>query len=170
MFRNFFFAVLVVSLALSAVAQNAPAAPTVVNEAGLKKVVPETYFFRGLSATTQLRNSAAIHYPDDFYVIVGLVDTSGYSSDIKAKYTGLFITEKKLRFDGGAMLAPGQYGMGYTADGKFHILNVAGDELLVADIKVDDKLARPQPLKIVLDGADAKLYLGKKYVSFTTAQ
>ena len=104
MFRRFLFALIVISLALSAIAQNAPAAPTVVNEAGLKKVVPETYFFRGLSATTQLRNSAAIHYPDDYYVIIGLVDTSGYSSDIKAKYTGLFITEKKLRFDGGAMV------------------------------------------------------------------
>jgi hypothetical protein len=170
MFRSFLFAVLVVSLAFSAMAQNAPAAPTVVNESGLKKVVPENYFFRGLSATTQLRNSAAIHFPDDFYVIIGLVDTSGYSSDIKAKYIGLFITEKKLSFDGGTTLAPGQYGMGYTADGKFHILNVAGDELLVTDIKVDDKLARPQPLKIALDGAAAKLYLGKKYVSFTTAQ
>ena len=59
--------------------------------------------------------------------------------------------------------------MGYTADGKFHIMDVAGNELLVTDIKVDDKLARPQPLKIVLDGANAKLYLGKKFVSFTTA-
>ena len=169
MSRSFLLAALVLPLALSAVAQTAPTVPTVVNEAGLKKVVPETYFFRGLSATTQLRNSAAIHFPDDFYVIVGLVDTSGYSSDIKAKYTGLFITEKKLSFDGGATLGPGQYGMGYNADGKFHIMNVAGDELLVADIKVDDKLARPQPLKIVLDGANAKLYLGKKFVSFTTA-
>jgi hypothetical protein len=65
------------------------------------------------------------------------------------------------------MLGPGQYGMGYTAEDKFHILDVAGNELLVSDIKVDDKLARPQPLKIVMDGATAKLYLGKKYVSFT---
>ena len=170
MVRRILFAVLVLSLALSAVAQSAPAKATVLDDAGLKKVVPDAYFFRGLSATTQLRNSAAIHFPDDFYVITGLVDTSGYSSDIKAKYTGLFITEKKLRFDGGAMLAPGQYGMGYTADGKFHILNVAGEEILVADVKVDDSLKRPQPLKIVLDGDTAKLYLGKKYVSFTTAQ
>jgi len=170
MFHRVLFAFLVLSLAVSAVAQKAPAAPTVVAEdAGLKKVVPESYFFRGLNATTQLRNSAAIHYPDDFYVIAGLVDTSGYSSDVKAKYTGFFITEKKLRFDGGAMLGPGQYGMGYTADGKFHILNVSGDELLVAEVKVDDKLTRPQPLKIVMDGETAKLYLGKKYVSFTTA-
>jgi hypothetical protein len=170
MIRRTLLAALFLSLAVSMLGQSAPSKPTVVDETGLKKVVPEAYFFRGLSATTQLRNSAAIHYPDDFYVIAGLVDTSGYSSDIKAKYTGLFITEKKLRFDGGAVLGPGEYGMGYTADGKFHILNVAGDEVLVADTQVDDNLKRPQPLKIVIDGDNAKLYLGKKYVSFTTAQ
>jgi hypothetical protein len=164
MVRKASIAVFVCLIALSAIAQSAP---KVVAPDDLKKVVPEAYFFRGMSATTQLRNSAAIRYPDDFYVMAGLVDTSGYSSDVKAKYNGFFITEKKLRFDGGAMLAPGQYGMGYTPEGKFHILNVAGDEVLVADIMVDDKLARPQPLKIVMDGGTAKLYLGKKYVSFT---
>ena len=163
MIRKGLMAAFVLILTISAVAQGAP---TVVPEAGLKKVVPDSYFFRGMSATTQLRNSSAIHYPDDFYVIVGLVDTSGYSTDVKAKYNGLFITEKTLKF-GGSTLGPGQYGMGYTADGKFHILNVAGDELLVADIATDEKLARPQPLKIVLDGATAKLYLGKKFVTFT---
>src|SRR6516164_7977217 len=166
MIRRTLLAALFLSLAVSMLGQSAPSKPTVVDETGLKKVVPEAYFFRGLSATTQLRNSSAIHYPDDFYVIVGLVDTSGYSSDVKAKYNGFFITEKKLSF-GSNTLAPGEYGMGYTADGKFHILDVAGNELLVADIALDDKLARPQPLKVVMDGATAKLYLGKKYVTFT---
>ena len=160
MVRKVLIAVFVCSMALSAVAQ------TVVASGDLKKVVPEAYFFRGMSATTQLRNSAAIHYPDDFYVLAGLVDTSGYSSDVKAKYNGFFITEKTLKL-GSSTLQPGQYGMGYTADGKFHILNVAGDELLVADITTDEKLARPQHLKIVMDGSTAKLYLGKKYVSFS---
>lgn len=167
MIRRVLFAAIILSLAVSAAAQGAPT--VVTQDANLKKVLPDSFFFRGLSATTQLRNSAAIHYSDDFYVIAALVDTSGYSTDVKAKYNGLFITEKKLQFDGGGTLAPGQYGMGYTADGKFHILNVAGDELLVSDIKMDEKLARPQPLKIVMDGATARLYLGKKYVSFTTA-
>jgi len=150
-------------IALSALGQNAP---TLVAQGDLKKVIPEAYFFRGMSATTQLRNSAALHYSDDFYVLAGLVDTSGYSSDVKAKYNGFFITEKTLKF-GSNTLQPGQYGMGYTPEGKFHILDVAGNELLVADIVTDDKLARPQPLKVVVDGATAKLYLGKKYVSFT---
>jgi hypothetical protein len=122
-------------IALSAIAQSGP---KVLAPDDLKKVAPEAYFFRGMSATTRLRNSAAIRYPDDFYVMAGLVDMSGYSSDVKAKYNGFFIAKRKLRFDGGAMLAPGQYGM----------------------------LARPHPLKIVMDGA-TKLYLGKKYVSFT---
>lgn len=166
MVRKIMIAVFVLSLTLSAIAQGAPAAPSVVAGADLKKVVPDSYFFRGLSATTQLRNSSAIHYPDDFYVIVGLVDTSGYSSDVKAKYSGFFITEKKLSI-GSSTLGPGQYGMGYTADGKFHILDVAGNELLIANITTDDKLARPQPLKLVVDGATAKLYLGKKYLTFT---
>jgi hypothetical protein len=166
MIRKVFLVAFVLILTLSAVAQGAPAAPTVVSGADLKKVVPDTYFFRGLSATTQLRNSSAIHYPDDFYVIIGLVDTSGYSTDIKAKYNGMFITEKTLKF-GSSTLGPGQYGMGYTADGKFHILSVDGNELLVADIVTDEKLARPQPLKIVVDGATAKLYLGKKFVTFS---
>src|SRR5271157_6180647 len=166
MVRKVLMAAFALILTISAAGQTATG-PAVVSGADLKKVVPDSYFFRGMSATTQLRNSSAIHYPDDFYVIAGLVDTSGYSSDVKAKYNGFFITEKKLQFDGGGTLGPGQYGMGYTADGKFHILDVAGNELLVADIRVDDKLARPQPLKIVMDGITAKLYLGKKYVTFT---
>jgi hypothetical protein len=165
MIRKVLIAAFVLILTVAAVGQGAPTVPTIVPGADLKKVVPDSYFFRGLSATTQLRNSSAIHYPDDFYVIIGLVDTSGYSSDVKAKYNGMFITEKTLKF-GSSTLGPGQYGMGYTADGKFHIMNVAGNELLVADIVVDDKLARPQPLKIVVDGPTAKLYLGKKYVTF----
>jgi len=170
MIRRFVCAVFVLAVGLSAVSQTAPNAPAVLTkDADLKKVIPDSYFFRGLNATTQLRNSAAIHYPDDFYVLAGLVDTSGYSSDVKAKYTGFFITEKKLQFDGGSSVGPGQYGMGYTADGKFHILDVAGNEVLIAEIKTDDKLNRPQPLKIVMDGATAKLYLGKKYVSFAAA-
>src|SRR5215472_4567221 len=163
MIRRVSIAVFVCMIALSALGQNAP---TLVAQGDLKKVIPEAYFFRGMSATTQLRNSAALHYSDDFYVLAGLVDTSGYSSDVKAKYNGFFITEKTLKF-GSNTLQPGQYGMGYTPEGKFHILDVAGNELLVADIVTDDKLARPQPLKVVVDGATAKLYLGKKYVSFT---
>ena len=46
-------AVFVFSLILSAAAQSGP---TVLAAGDLKKIVPEAYFFRGMSATTQLRN------------------------------------------------------------------------------------------------------------------
>jgi len=168
MIRTIVVRMFVLTIALSGFAQSGPT--VVAGDTNLKKVLPDSYFFRGMTATTQLRNSAAVHFPDDAYVIVGLVDTSGYSTDIKEKYIGLLITEKKLQFDGGSVLGPGEYGMGYAADNKFHILNVAGDEVLVTDIMVDDSLKRPQPLKMVVDGQTVKLYLGKKYVSFSAVQ
>lgn len=163
MLRKALIGLVILSFALSAGAQGAP---SVVTGGDLKKVVPDTYFFRGLSATVQARNSAAIKYPDGFLVIAALVDVSGYASDIAAKYTGLFITEKKLSI-GGKPIEPGQYGMGFTADGKFHILDVAGNELAVADTNVDSKLARPVPLKMTVEEGQPRLYLGKKYVALS---
>lgn len=100
MVRKGLIAVSVCSIALSAIAQSAA---TIVAEGDLKKVVPESYLFRGMSATTQLRNSSAVDYPDDFYVMAGLVDTSGYSSDLRAKYNGFFSTEKTVKFGGSTL-------------------------------------------------------------------
>lgn len=163
MLRKILILSAVFALVVSAAAQGAP---TPVTGGDLKKVVPESFFFRGLNATVQARNSAALKYPDDFFVIAALVDTSGYSTAVAAKYNGLFITEKKLSI-GSQTIPPGQYGMGYTPEGKFHILDVAGNELAVGDVTVDDKLARPVPLKMVVDGGQTRLYLGKKYVTFS---
>lgn len=162
MLRKVLLGILLISFGAAAVAQTGPA---VVTGNDLKKIVPDTYFFRGLSATVQTRNAGAVKYPDGFYVIAALVDTSGYSTDIKAKYNGLFITEKKLSM-GGKTIAPGEYGMGYTPEGKFHILDVAGNELAVAEMVSDPKLAHPVPLSITATG-EVRLYLGKKYVVIT---
>jgi hypothetical protein len=162
MFRKALLALAVVLSGVVAVAQT----PTAVTGNDLKKIVPEGYFFRGLSASVQLRNAAAVKYPDGFFVLAALVDTSGYSSDIAAKYTGLFITEKNLSL-GGKTIPPGEYGMGFTPDGRFHILDVAANELAVSDITVDSKLQRPVPLQIRLENGEPRLYLGKKYVVIT---
>ena len=161
MFRNILVALVLISAGLGAAAQ---AGPAVVNGNDLKKVVPDTYFFRGLSATVQARNSAAVKYPDGLFVIAALVDTSGYSTDIKAKYNGLFITEKKIGM-GGKTIPPGEYGMGYTPEGKFHILDVAGNELGVAEMTADSQLAHPVPLKMTVENGEVRLYQGKKYVT-----
>jgi len=163
--RKVFLSFLLASISVAAFAQSS-SAPTLVTGPDLAKILPSTYFFRGLSATTQARNAGALKYADGFFVIVALVDTSGYSSDIKAKYTGLFITEKQLSL-GGKTLPPGEYGMGFNADGKFHIMDVAANELAVADSPKDANLAHPVPLKLTVAGVETRLYLGRTYVVFS---
>jgi hypothetical protein len=161
--RKVLLAILLACFSITAFAQSS-SAPALVTGADLAKIVPSTYFFRGLSASTQARNSGAVKYSDGFFVLAGLVDTSGYSSDIKAKYTGFLITEKQLDI-GGKTLPPGEYGMGFNADGKFHIMDVAANELLSADSPKDAKLAHPVPLKFVIENGDVRLYLGRNPVA-----
>src|SRR4029077_18055745 len=95
----------------------------------LKKVVPSTYFFSGQLAPVQLRNSAGFRTGDGKLVLAGLVDTSGYAADLAEKYQGFLITEVKLNL-GGATLAPGQYGFGFSKGGKFLGMDAGGNDLL----------------------------------------
>ncbi len=138
--------------------------PGVLKTDDVKRLTPTTYFFRGQSATVQTRNSAGFSVADGKLVLAGLVDTSGYAADVQAKYQGFLITEVKLSVEG-TDLAPGEYGFGFSKDGKFTVLDVGANELLSASAHLDDKLARPVPLKIVADGEAYRLYNGRKWVS-----
>jgi hypothetical protein len=130
----------------------------------LKKVVPATYFFRGQSAPVQLRNSAGFSALDGKLVLAGLVDTAGYATDVQSKYQGFLITEVKLKIEG-SELAPGEYGFGFSKEGKFLVMDVGGNDLFSVAGKTDDKLLRPVPLKIVEDAGGYRLYSGRKWVS-----
>jgi len=132
----------------------------------VKKVVPSVYFFRGQSAPVQVRNSAGFSAGDGKLVLAGLVDTSGYATDVQAKYQGFLITEVKVKIEG-SELAPGAYGFGFSKDGKFLVMDVGANELLSVSGKIDDKLAHPVPLKMVEDGGAYRLYSGRKWVSLT---
>ena len=149
----------------TAVAQDAKK-PGVVPAGELKSVVPSTYFFRGQSATVQMRNAAAIRTKDGRYILAALVDTSGYASDVAQKYQGLFITEVKIKVED-SDLAAGAYGFGFTGDGKLVIADVGANDLLSAASKHDDQLKRAVPLKIVAEGENYRLYAGKKYVTIS---
>jgi hypothetical protein len=135
----------------------------VVASAELKKLVPADYFYRGQSATVQLRNSGAIRTKDQKYILAALVDTSGYSTDVADKYQGLLITEVKVKVEG-SELAPGQYGFGFVGD-KFSVTDVGANDVFSVSSKVDADLKRPVPLKIVGEGGEYRLYHGKKYVT-----
>src|ERR1035441_9365389 len=59
----------------------------VLKPADTEKLLPASVFYRGQSATTQLRNSGGVKFDDGFYVLASLVDTSGYSTGVAAQRT-----------------------------------------------------------------------------------
>jgi len=146
----------------AAVAQQA--SKHVLSSDEVKKTVPTEYFFRGQKASVQVRNAVGFQLADRKMMLAALVDASGYSTAIQQKYQGMLITETKLDI-GGSELPPGQYGFGFTADGKFMVMEVANNDVLSATSRTDSALQHAVPLKLVEDGAGYKLYAGKKWVA-----
>ena len=103
--KHFSLIAAVLLVAGSAVAQERA---TILTGAEQTRVVPTSFYFQGLSAPTQMRNSAAARFGKDRYVISGLVDTSGYSADVRAKYVGFLITDSAISLNG-ETLPPGAY-------------------------------------------------------------
>ena len=126
--------------------------------------MPPGFYFQGLSAPTQMRNSAAARFGAKRYVIAGLVDTSGYAADVRAKYEGFFITDSPITINGSA-LAPGAYGFGFSDNGKMQILDLAGNQVLSVATTKDSDLKRPRPLMMTKVADGIRLYSGKDYVT-----
>ena len=87
-------------------------------------------------------------------MVVGLIDTAGYSSQIKQKYAGMLITETSISVCGTA-LGVGSYGFGLdrpaatsNADATFKIYNQAGEKLGECAAKKDDSIKQPKPLAV----------------------
>ena len=137
----------------------------VLSGPALTRVVPTSFYFKGQSAPTQMRNSAAVRINSHF-VIVGMVDTSGYSADVRARYQGFFITDSAITV-GGQALPTGAYGFGFTNDGKFNILDIGNNEVLSVASTNDKALKRPRPLMMQMDGSNVRLYAGRDYVVLT---
>lgn len=138
-------------------------ATTVLTGAELTRVVPTGFYFQGLSAPTQMRNAAAARFGTDRFVIAGLVDTSGYSADIREKYVGFLITDSAIKLNGES-LPPGAYGFGFATEGKMTVMDLAGKDLLSVAITNDKELRRPRPLMMSADPGGVRLYAGRNYV------
>ena len=130
--------------------------------AELSRVVPPGFYFQGLTAPTQMRNSAAARFGTSRYVIAGLVDTSGYAADVRAKYEGFLITDSAITING-SDLGTGAYGFGFGNDGKLNILDLAGNEILSVSTTKDNQMKRPRPLMMTRSGNDVRLYSGRDY-------
>ncbi|HEY2466246.1 MAG TPA: hypothetical protein VGI45_00205 [Terracidiphilus sp.] len=138
---------------------------TVLKPSETQKLLPASVYYKAQSAPTQLRNSTGIKFSDGYYVLSTLVDTSGYSSDIQAKYQAYFITEVPLKF-GSENLPAGVYGVGFVG-GKFVVTDVGAHDIFSAQSSTDDGIKRPMPLQIMADPTGGfRLYAGRKFVKF----
>jgi hypothetical protein len=141
----------------------------------LATLMPAQVFFRGQSATVQMRNSGGIRYPDGMYTIVALVDTSGYSSGIQQKYQAYLITEVPLQVGDGVAaqkLVPGAYGVGFIQNDRFVVMDLGAHDLLNVSSHHDAALRRPTPLEL-LDASTPgtyRFYEGRSFVTLRRAE
>jgi len=145
----------------------AQGAGTVLKPADMQKLMPATVFYRGQTATTQMRNSGGVKFDDGYYVLAALVDTSGYSTGVASKYQAYFITEIPIKV-GGRALPAGVYGVGFIADNKFVVTDVGAHNVMSVNSSTDEQLKRPVPLQVLPNpGGGFRLYAGRVYVVFS---
>lgn len=137
-------------------------AQEVLSETASARIVPTSFYFAGQSAPTQMRNSAVARLAKDRFVIAGLVDTSGYSTEISGKYEGFFITDSIVTV-GGKQLPTGAYGFGFSADGKLRVFDLSSKEVLTVETTNDKEMKRPRPLMMTIAEGGVRFYKGKNY-------
>lgn len=136
------------------------------------KIFPATVFFKGQTASVQSRNSGGVRFGDKNLMLVSLVDTSGYSSQVQEKYQAYLMTESALDIDG-HRLAPGAYGCGFIGGDTFVVMDIGGHDLFTAHSTRDAALRRPTPLQVMAASGvaeDYRLYAGRSYVTFRAAK
>jgi hypothetical protein len=142
-------------------------AGTVLGADAVQKLLPASVYYCGQSAPTELRNSGGVKFADGRYVLATLVETSGYSSGIAAKYQAYFVAEVPIHI-AGQDLPVGVYGIGFVAGDKFVVTDIGGHDVLTAANMNDAQIPRPRPLLVIADPAGGfRLYAGRKYVTFS---
>lgn len=137
--------------------------PRILEGADLERVVPQSFYFEGQSGPTQMRNAAAAQLGPRRFVLAALVDTSGYASDVQAKYQGFIVTDSPV-FVGGSRLPTGAYGFGFTPDGWLNVMDVGGRRVISVRARTDDRLQRPRPLTMTDARGGVRLYAGRSFV------
>jgi hypothetical protein len=157
---------LAVAMMAAPVAMVAQGGDTLLKPADVQKLLPTSVFYRGQQAPTELRNSGGVKFADGFYVLATLVDTSGYSTGVQAKYQAYFIVEVPIKLGTGS-LGAGVYGVGFVGD-KFVVTDVGAHDVVVVNSTEDATIRHPMPLEVTAAPAGGfRLYAGRKYVTFS---
>ncbi len=159
-------ATIVFALAVSGQIAAQPGGNTVLKPADLEKLFPATVYYCGQSAPAQLRNSGGVKFADGHYALASLVDTTGYSTGVAAKYQGYLITEVSLMIEG-KRLPAGAYGFGFVDGDRFVVTDLGGRDVFTAHTTKDAAISRPRPLDVTDDAAGGfRLYAGRNFVHF----
>jgi hypothetical protein len=159
---------LAVAVLFALVPASAQAQVTMLEGKAFDSAVVKDFYLEGNAIPTQKRNAVVLKGADAKHLIFSLLDTSGYSSEIQQKYTGMMIVERKITV-GTAAVGTGAYGLGLVkptpAEGpaKLIVYDVSGAKVAETATQYDAKIAQPVPLQVTTEGG-AKLYLTRYWV------
>lgn len=130
--------------------------------------MPKDFYLEGNAVPAEKRNAAMLKSPAGARLLFALLDTTGYSSQIKQKYIGMVITEGSISVCG-KKVGIGSYGFGLDKpaatskdDAKFHLYNQAGAEVASCAAALDSTMKMARPLQVNAGkGGSATLDLGK---------
>lgn len=126
--------------------------------------VVRDFYLEGNAIPAQKRNTVVLKGADGKRMVFGLLDTSGYSTEIQQKYAGMMILERKTQI-GSAAVGTGAYGFGLQkgtppeGPGTLVIYDVGGDKVGEAAAQWDSALPRPVPLQVL----NGRLYVGRHW-------
>ena len=170
--KTFVIAILTMTLGLLAgffVPVRAQGGYEVVKGKAFDSAMPKDFYLEGNAIPTEKRNAVLLKTAGGKRVVLALIDTTGYSSQIRQKYIGMVIAEGTFSVCG-QQVTVGSYGFGLDkpsppsdADATFHLYNQAGDKLFDCAAKKDTTAKQAQPLQVTTSGG-AKLVLGKYWL------
>ena len=136
-----------------------------------ESAIPNDFYLEGNRIPVEHRNAVLLKTPAGTRLVLALIDTTGYSTQIKQKYIGMAITEGKVSLCNVA-LSVGSYGFGLqkppatsNEDAKFSLYNQAGEAVGECGAKKDSALKQPKPLAVVLSKeGGARLYMGRYFI------
>jgi hypothetical protein len=158
--------------AAAALALAAPAAAQVEKLEGkaFDSAYVRDFYLEGNAIPTQKRNTVVLKDKDGKRLVFSLLDTSGYSAEVRAKYIGMLIFERPVTL-GSAMIPAGAYGFGLKkaqvpeSVGALLVYDVGGTKVGEATATYDAAIERPVPLQVVTKDGASRLYAGRHWVA-----
>jgi hypothetical protein len=155
-------------LAILPVALRAQGSYEIVTGKAFDSAMVKDFYLEGNAIPAEKRNAALLKTPAGSRVLLALIDTAGYSSQVQQKYEGMIISEGNFTVCG-LKVGVGSFGFGHTKpaatsneDMQLALYDQAGAKLGECAGKKDAAMTQPKPLQVVTGkGQAAKLYLGR---------